>query len=234
MLNTFDDIKTEFLVRLHGNTGFSWFTDTIINDWINQAHRFSAGYKKWPFTEGKVSTTYAADSNDVGLGYPEGWKTDSIRILQVGGKRFQKVNIYDYLAYREDYSNGEDKIYSDYSRSYYVNPNADVSGSTVLWGQYIPAALDTTNVNATTVFSGAEEEGNYAIIELMMSYFAMRDDNSEQSEFHFKRAIGILDEIWKNIQSEQFGYHTKDRGMFKRINVLEGTRQDELLRRDQF
>lgn len=234
MLNTLDDIRTEFLVRLHGNTAYSWFTDTILNDWTNQAHRFAASYKKWAFTEGRVETTYAADSNDRGTVYPEGWKTDSIRILQVGGKRFQKINFYDYLAYREDYTSGADKVYSDHGRLYFINPNADASGTTTLWGQFLPAQLDTTNANATTVFSGAEEEGNYAIIELMESYFSTRNDDPEQSEFHFKRAENILNTLWQKIQDEQFAYQTKDRGLWKRFDVLEGTKQDELLRRDQF
>ncbi len=78
---TQNEIKTDIIVQGGISTSVGFFTDTILNTWIDKAHKWAAGYKKWPFTEGRVSTTYVADAStdEVGFTYPEGWKPDSIR-----------------------------------------------------------------------------------------------------------------------------------------------------------
>ena len=53
------DIITEVLVRGGKNTTSGWVTDTMLNNWVSMAHRWAAGYKPWPFSEGRVSTTFA-------------------------------------------------------------------------------------------------------------------------------------------------------------------------------
>src|SRR3990167_8939855 len=151
-MRTFYDIKDEIIVQLGISTSVAFYTDAILDDWLDKAHKWTAGFKKWTVTEGRVSTTYVADSaTEVVFNYPEGWKPDSIRLLQVGGKRFKKTNFYRYQAFREDSSNSQDKIFSDFGRLYFINPNADVSGTTTFWGQYTPATWDYTDNTALTV-----------------------------------------------------------------------------------
>lgn len=238
MLNTLGDIEQDVLVKLQSSTSIAFHTEAILDEWINIAHRFTAGYKKWPFTEGRVSTTYASlvtDETDNLRGeYPEGWKHDSIRILQVGGKRFQKTNYEDFLIYREEQEGGTDKIFTDFGGNYYINPNADASGSVVVWGQYTPAQFDNTDKTAQTVFSNRDEDGNEAIVEEVLSYALSRQRNVEESLLHHQRAVQILEGIWQRMKDEQFGYQTKDRGIFKRVDVLEGATRDEIFKRDQF
>src|SRR3990167_9454531 len=107
MLNTQADLISETLVRMGITTTVGFITDVMLNDWSIQAHRWAAGYKKWPFTEGRVSTTYASmEEND----YPEGWKTDSVRILTLGGYRFEKKNFEDYQIFREVEPSATDRI----------------------------------------------------------------------------------------------------------------------------
>src|SRR3990167_7720510 len=146
-MTTNTQIKNDILVKLGVSTTVAFYTDTILNDWLDQAHKWGAGYKKWPFTEGRVSTTYVADSTDVEVGfpYPEGWKTDSIRFLTVGGKRFNKKNFYKYQEWREDNGTDKSKYCSDFGLTYYINPRADVSGTIMVWGQYTPLTIDSTD-----------------------------------------------------------------------------------------
>lgn len=230
-MQTFGDIKTEVLVRLSASTTMAFYTDLILNTEIDMAHKWAAAYKKWPFTEGRVSTTYAASGE---FPYPEGWKSNSVRMLQVGGLRFDKIGYADFLQYLEDNVNGTDKVFSDYGRTLFVNVNSPVSGTMTAYGQYTPAAIDFTDLTAQTVFSTAEEDGNEAIIKEVMSFCMDREKKYVLKDLYHNEAMGILETIWKRYGDEQFAYQTKNRGMWKRFDIFKGLQQSELFKRDQF
>jgi hypothetical protein len=233
-INQVSEIIGEVLVRNNRTTTDAFVTDAMLQDWTRDAHTWAASRYKWPFTEARVSSTYVEDSADDGRDFPEGWKADSIRFLQVGGKRFTKLNFQNYLKFREDFSSDSKKVFSDFGRLYYVNPNADVSGTITFWGQYQPT-IDPTAPTATTIFSTFDEEGNEAIVEKMSSYLKRREHLIQEAELHDQRATSKLDEIWKRIQDEQHAYqNVEDEGIFKRIDILSGVQRDELFRRDQF
>ena len=235
MLNTIGDIRDEVLVRLNASTTVAFYTDAILNDWVNQAYRWAAAMHKWPFTERRDNLT-AWSSGTEDYAYPTDFKSDSIRILQVGTERLQKTNFDDYQIYREENSTGSDKIFSDLGRRYYINPFIDASGTITVWGQFTPAQLDFTDTptTTTTVFSNAEEEGNEAVVLEIMNYAKLRENKVNEALLHHQRAQEVLEGIWQRIKDEQFSYQTKNRSIFKRINVLEGAIDDELLKRDQF
>lgn len=237
MLNNAGDIITEVLVRNNRNTTDGFITDANLQDWLRQANVWASSVHKWPFTEGRSSTTYSTSISDENgltyIPYPEGWKADSIRILTIGGKRLQKLNFSDFLRFTEDNPGSTERIYSDYGRQIYVNVRADVSGTMTSYGQYTPA-LDPTDLTATTIFSNYDEEGNEAIVEKMSSFLKRREHLANEAELHDKRALEKLEEIWVRWKDEQFAYQTKDRSLFKSFDVISGRYSDDILNRDQF
>jgi len=236
-MRTTPDIKDDIIIQLGVSTSVGFYTDAILDDWIDKAHKWSAAYKKWPMTEGRVTTTYVADSTsvEVGFNYPEGWKADSIRLLQVGGARFKKLNFGKYQEFREDWPNDQRKVFSDFGALYFINPRADVSGTTTLWGQFTPATLDATDNTAVTIFSDFAEEGNEAIIEEVISYAKKKEKKLQESFAHHEKAKVILNEIWERIKDEQFGYQVvEDEGLFKRIDIVEGDFFSDLVRRNRW
>jgi len=232
MINTQGDIINDVLVQSNVSTTAGFYTDSMLSTFASKAQTWAAARHKWPFTEGRVSTTFAGTEEN---GYPEGWKPDSIRILQVGGKLLKKVGYADFLRYKEDYPQGTEKIYSDHGGLYFINTASGVSGTTVLWGQFLPPKLDATDTSALTVFSGTAEEGNEAIVEEMISYCLKREKNLTESVAHHQNAVLILDGLWKRIQDEQYQNHTiAGDGMFKRFSVVEGGFKEDIFKRDQF
>lgn len=225
MLNQ-GEIINEFLVRNSANTSVGFYTDAICRDWADQGHKWASGYHKWPFTEGRYSTTFASlvtgeDGYLIGV-YPEGWKSDSIRMMKIGGYEVGKREFYKFTKYLEDNVGDTSRIFSDYMRVYYVNPNIDVSGTVTLWGQYTPLGFDGTLPATETVFTG-EEEGNEAIVEEMMSYARKREKKLSEALAHHKEAQRILDEIWERIKAEQYNYQVPPNdGMFERFSVIDG------------
>lgn len=233
MLNTLGDIQTEVLVRGNYDTTLSFITQTQLDNWIDQAHRWAASYKKFPFTEKRDISANTSDSDEM-HNYPSDFKTDSIRILTVNGKRLRKVNFDDYLRHKEEQSSSNDRIFADFNRVYYINPNIDISGTIFAYGQYLVDGLDKTDLTATTVFSNHEEDGNEAIVEKVLAAASQREGKIQEANQHFGNAANTLDAIWKRVTDEQFGYHPKGEGMWERIDVVEGDYHNELFKRDQF
>ena len=228
-MRTRDDIFTEVLVRNNRTTTDGFVSDTMLKSWYKEAHVFCAGAFKWPFTEGKTSTTYSTSVIDelgnVTVSYPEGWKADSIRVLTIGGKQMKKLEFKSFLRYLEEnsqnYANNNSRIYSDYARQLYVNVGADVSGTLTAYGQYMPI-IDVTDETGLTIFSDFDEEGNEAIVEEMTSHLKKREHLPEEAILHHKNAVEKLAEIYKKIGDEQYGYQTKDQSMFDFIDVVRG------------
>lgn len=237
MINTIGELITEVLVRNNRTTTDSFVTDSILMDWAEDANVWATSVHKWPFTEGRQSTTYTTSiTDDNGLPYmpyPEGWKADSIRILTVGGKRMEKIEFNSFLRFLEDNPASNERIYSDYSRQIYVNVGSNVSGTMTAYGQYTPV-VDGTDLTAKTVFSGFDEEGNEALVEKMTSYLKRREHLPQEAELHDQRALAKLEEIWQRIKDEQFNYKTKDRSMFERFDVLTGETITDQFKRDRF
>lgn len=236
-LNTIGEIKAEFLVRGGTSTTSGFINDTMLNDWVDQSYKRAVAHKKWPFTEGRVSSTFASNTDEDGIQvmeYPEGWRSDSIRLLQIGGKTFGKKNFYQFKRYIEENTSTADRIYSDFNRRIYINPNSSAGGTTVAWGQYTPM-LDVTDEDSTTVFSQGEVEGNEAIVEFMLSFLELRRQNADKSDRHVKNGVEKLEAIWKRVGDEQFEYQTlPGEGMFRRVDVIHGDYRGDIFKRDQF
>jgi len=219
-MDSIPEIKNAFTVRMGVSTTLAYYTDSIINDFVKNAVVWGSGYKKWPFTEGRVSTTWSTSEESL---YPEGWKPDSIRYLKIGGKRMQKLDFESYERFREDQPDAEDRVYSDRGNLYFINPNVDASGTTVMWGQYIPYVDE---VSDSTPFSFKNSDGNEAIVQRMMAFAKEKENKIDESISYYNKAKEILDGVWKQIQDEQFAYQSKNRGMFEHFDVLIGTNND--------
>lgn len=225
-------IKTEILVRSGKDTTSSWLSESFLNDWINQAHRWASGYKPWPYTQGRLSTTYAG----VEEMFVEGYKADSFRFIQIGGDRLQRINFEDYQIFKEEQSASTDRVYSTYGGLVYINPNCGMSGTLVAYGQYQPAEIaDGDENDATeTVFSPMGDEGNEAIINKVLGYIANREGDINKANNSDILAKTNLEELWRRVQDEQFTAHTKDRGMWERLDVINGNYYDDALDTDRF
>ena len=252
-LRTQGDIITDFLVKMNQSTTVGFYTDLILTTWASNAHSWAAARYKWPMTEGRYSTTSASlgtsEDGYTTLQYPDGFRSDSVRLLTIGGKHYFKKNFYKFQSFLEDNTGDSSKIFSDFNRTILINPGAsDLSGTVVAWGQINPAPLASDagiqDPSATTIFTDAENDGNEAIVHKMMSYALMREKSPTSivrgkmvsgAAFNESIAEGILASIWQRIQDEGFGYQdTLNEGMYKRFDVLRGGFKEDIFRRDQF
>src|SRR3990167_200477 len=235
MLNNVGDLITEVLVRNNRTTTDGFITDAMLQDWTRDAHTWATGHHKWPFTEDRDQTlTFSAEEVPYSS-FNVKFKADSIRILQVGGFRLKKLNFEDYQIFKEELPGSEERVFSDFGRTVFINPTIDVSGTLTAWGQYQPS-IDPTDVAATTNFSSYDEEGNEALVEKMTCYLKRREHLPDEAELHDQKAGVKLDELWKRIQDEQYAYQTSPErgGMFERIDIIGGGLRTDIFKRDQF
>lgn len=230
-MRTRDDIFNQLLVRNNLTTTDTFVTDATLKTWFTDAHIWSSSFHKWPMTEGRVSTTFTG-SEEWAL---EGYKADSFRIMQIGGKRLTKLNFEDYQTFREEEPSANDRVFSSFGKLVYINPYVDLTGTLVAYGQYQPY-VDVTDETGITIFTDWNDEGNEGVLEKMSSYLKRRLGNNEAAELHDQRAAAKLEEVWKRYQEEQFKKqtHPDSGGMFKRFDVIHGAQSDELIKRDQF
>lgn len=235
MLNTVGDLITEVLVRNNRTTTDSFITDAMLQDWVRDAHVWATAFRKWPFTEVRDQTLTFSTEEVPYSSFAVKFKADSIRILQIGGKRLQKLAFEDYQIFKENVPQSNERVFSDFGRTLFINANADVSGTITAWGQYQPS-IDPTDLSATTMFSSYDEEGNEALVEKMTCYLKRREHIPDEAELHDQRAAAKLTEVWERSQNEQYAYQTSPErgGMFERIDILNGGRASDLFKRDQF
>lgn len=235
-LRTTADIIGEVLVRNNRTTTDSFITDAMLQDWLRDGNTYTTTQYKWPLSEVRDKSTAWTGTEEVPYtDFTVDYKADAIRILQIGDKRFTKTTFEDYLRFREDEPSANDRIFADYGRTLYINPNADASGTIAAYGQWTPQ-IDPTDATATTMFSTFDEEGNEAIVEKMTSYLKRREHLPDEAELHDQRTDAILGKLWKKIQNEQFNYKAgpTSEGMWKRFDVLEGGFREDVFNRDQF
>lgn len=237
MLKSQTDIKNDVIVKLGISTTAQFYTDAILDDWVQEAHRWATSYKKYPFTEGRVETTYATGSGSGGDEFFfEGYKSDTFRIMKIDKYLLEKLNFEDYLMMRERTPDSTDRVYTDFGKLVYINPKIDKSGTLTAYGQYTPTDPDMTGAEADTIFADGNEEGNTAIVEEVLSYAKLRERNVNESQAHHERAMSLLDGLVQNIENEQFDYKTHDTrgGMWERIDVVNGTIPKDFNNTNQF
>lgn len=248
MLVTLGDIKNDVLVKLNQGTSQGFYTDTLLNTWFNECYMYCASKYKWPMTQSKDTSLTFSQGTEI-YAVPAQFKTDSIRVLQIGTSptiyNIGKTEFEDYMYFREWMTTASDRIWTEFTRNIYINPNMDVAGVITLYGQKNITSLDGTNSDATntTIFSGAEEEGNEAIAYRMLGLAMMKEKRigqgakgklSGEGQVYLSMSDSILDAIWKRITDERYAYQNRNKEMFRRLNVLKGGYQEEIFKRDQF
>jgi hypothetical protein len=199
------------------------FSQTELLDSLSVANKKIKARWPWPMTEGRRNMAYSTEEQD----YPSDMKSDSVYMLLIGGKRYDKKNFQSYQVYREDQPDRDEKIFSDWNRTLFINPNAGASGTIVCYGQVILTDINTSA--STTVFSVAEPEIDEAMVQL--AYAELLDSekmkNPQKAQVVRQNAFAVVDGVWDTIKLKQYTYQDKSAQMFKGIDVLNGNVDDD-------
>ncbi len=175
------------------------FTDTDLGEWLNLGVLRAWDYKPWPFTEGaKTITTISAEYYD----YPDGLMEGSAYLIMVGGKCYRKLLFKDYLKFKEDYPNDDDKVWAEHKTYIFINQKSYTVGNTLdVFGKLKSPKLSATSdpLPFSPIADNNEYSGNQAIVLLAYAEAlgSEKKKNPTQARQEEKRAFEILDLLWK-------------------------------------
>jgi len=219
----FEEFCSKLNIDWSDITSNDLFSETELTRWLTIARDEIVAKHPWPITEGKRDLAVVGGQEE--YRYWSDMKSDSIRYLSVNGKRYRKLLFESYLKYREDYSSGQGRYFSDRARRIYINPLVTDFANTIRAYGQIQVSIAINSTITTTIFSDAEPEIDEAIIQLAYSIALSSEKmkNPTQGRKERTESFEKVDGIWDKIATRQHTYQTKDKPMFRKLNILEGT-----------
>jgi len=227
---TYKELKEALQDRLSASATNTFWTPTMIGEWINRGVLWATNLYRWPFTEGAEYTKSRANARyydypkDTADGVPA-FKSDSIRFCQIEQsdgkmKEYTKTRYVDFMRYIENNEDGTDKIFSDYRRRIFINPVVSVSDRKIcIWGQEKSKKLAADADE--TPFAEGEETGDEAIIHYAMAIALRKGRRYNEAAAERAEAFNLLQEIWNRVEMEQAQYRTKSAPLFDVPNFFE-------------
>lgn len=200
------------------------FDSAQIKRWLNMAKDKALSYRKWPFLEATGTDLIESGGS---YPYPTLAKTKSVWLITVDGERFVKISYEDYLKYLEEFSSGDNKVWSEYDRTIHINGNAVIVGNAVImYGQI--GVVDMSTGTDKTPFDEAEPSGDEAVIKFAraIALGSEKLKNPVKATKENSEAKDILDDIWNRLMENKPREVRKSRPRLKRINILTGTTRD--------
>ena len=207
------------------------FTWNDLDSWINLACLEVWDYADWTFKEKAYTTTTVASQEY--YDYPGDFVSDSIYLLRVAGTdglldTYQKIRYTDFMQYRENSPTGQNKLWADHRRWYFINPKAfnDAAGRSIeIWGMLRLTELtaSTTALPFSPDTEGNENSGNHAIVKLA---YAMALESEKKNEP--QKATLIRNEAYQTLKlladkeaERQADYEVYGRPFFKHTPLFD-------------
>ena len=203
------------------------FSMDDLNDYINLAALEVWDYARWIFTEKAYTVTGGTVASQEYYDYPDDFQSDSIFLLRVEDengdiKTYKKIRYTDYMQYRENYDEGEEKLWADHNRSYFINPNAwdNIAGRDIeVWGRIVMTTMtdSTTPMPFSPNTDNDENSGNHAIVKLAYS-FALNSEKKNQAQQGIivrQEAYQMIEILAKREREDQADYEVYDTPQFK-------------------
>jgi len=213
-LDTLGNIVEACQDDLNVDDNSTLYPQAVIKRAINRAYRKVGGLFPFPELQDAKETTSQTDQEY--YDYPQTWRSNSIWKLTVtpsGGteERYGEdpdgspLSFDDYLNWKEDYPDSEDKKWANQWRRYFIWPILTASTSTItIWGIKVVTAL--SDDSDTTVFSYSTPEANEAIELEAVAILKSKGDEEKSSQFRSTEAKQILAVAWEKIKQEMAKY----------------------------
>lgn len=216
-------------IRAGTNDLYNW---DDIDSWVNLAIQEVWDYHRWIFSE-KAYTTSTVASQEY-YDYPDDFISDSIYLLRITDSQalyetYKKIRFQDYIKYREDTPTGENALWADHNRQYFVNPERwnNTAGRTI----EIHGRMRCDNLTSSTgllPFStdsdNEENAGNHAIVKLAyaMVLDSEKKNNPNKATKIRQEAYQTFEILAKREREDLADYEAYERPFFKRQTLFGG------------
>lgn len=217
---TFAQLYAEVENRLSTSADTTYITPTMVKLWVNMAYHWVLSFKKWPHLEDTGTDLIDATGK---YPYPTRMKTKSAYLITVAAKRYRKIRYEDYLAYLEDDSTGDDKVWAEFDGYIYINGNScSVGDAVIIFGQI--EVVDLSSDSDTTLFASVEPVIEEAIIRRATATgLAKYGNDKNEAIIEEKAAADLVGIVFDRIRDNAPREMLKKTKRFRRLDVLKGT-----------
>lgn len=211
--------RTALQYDLSVETTDVFYTETIIDTFVNRAIKAIANLYPWQETQRAIKRDTAAGVDY--YSYPNNIRTDSVYILTVDGEEYKKVTFRDFIRYQENNSGGTEKIYSDYRKKLFIypTPSTDGTGNINAWGHEVPDELSADTDTHIFSYQSVLEEA----IQMYAKGLALikgRGSHYERGKALMGDALTMAQNEWKAQQRRQGEYKNVETVMWDYQDLL--------------
>ncbi len=207
------------------------FSIQDIKDYLNNGCKRAWDYKPWTFTEKTYKFTLTSGMLTAGyVDYPNNFEDESTYRLEIpvaNYGEFTKKDFADYQKWFNDYPTDTSKLWSEHERFIFINMNAVSAGLEVdISGKLRAPTLsaDADLLPFSPYDDNDENSGNQAVVLLAYAdaLSSEKKKNPTQAALEEKRALGILDNVWKPIGERRAQKTSQNRPFFQTQDYFSG------------
>lgn len=191
------NIKDKLKPKLYAVGTSTYFTDTRIEDQIDDSYVTVAGARQWPdIKKGFVTHTEAGEDY---YDYPDNCQSESVFKISVDGESdYEKWDFEDFMKEVEDNPNSTVKKFAEYGRQIFIFPTPTTTGSAnlILWGVIQAAAM--TDDGDVTMFTDWDDTLNEAVEQDAYGNLIQNKDPNK-SLAAIANSEKIITRAWKKI-----------------------------------
>jgi hypothetical protein len=234
---TLSDFKTQLKDDLSSDQNVdNFYTDAYLTRKINDANKWATS--RYPWAENEEAYKFAPDLNGTTTiegetgkpqewyDYPADYITDQMtRAVVQNDPEWRKTNYKEYMDYRYNNPTGTDKIWTDYNRQVFFNPNAlpstgDLTNAIVVWGHKIATPL-TLTTDVTYFYSNDGVEQSMYKKALAQCYKKGRGSMFDRGVALEQEAENDLAVCYQKYRRSQASYESKDGVVMLPIQIIQ-------------
>jgi len=197
-----------------------FYTETILNRFINRAHRTLANLYPWQEVQkAKKRSTQA------GQEYYDYWddiRTDSVFLLKVDGKEHKKINFRELERLKESNPNSTDRYYSDFGRRLFIFPvpTTDGTDNVHAWGHETPGEMTDDTDKHIFYNQNVLSEALY-MYSNGLALMKGRGSHYDRGKALISDAIAMSRNEWTSQQLRQSEYKNTETTAWEHLDIMQ-------------
>lgn len=221
-METLGDIRQALEDDLSVETTDVFYTQALLNRYINRAYKAIANLYPWQETQRALKRDTIANQEYVT--YPDNLKTDSVNYITVDGEEHKLISFRDYQRFKEEHPNSTKKLASDYRRKLFIHPTPTTNGNGNInvWGNEVPDELSGDSAQHIFAYQSVLEEAIY-MYALGLALMKGRGSHYERGKTMLGDAFTMARNEWTSQRRRQAEYRTENAQMWEAYDYLDET-----------
>lgn len=223
-METLGDLRQALQDDLSVETTDVFYSETLLNRYINRAYRAIANLHPWQETQRGLKRSSIA--NQEYLTYPNNLRTDSVFFITVDGVEHKLIQFREFERHKEANPGNTKKLASDWRRKLFIHPTptTDGNGNVKVWGHEVPDELASDSDQHIFGHQSVLEEAIFMYAN-GLALMKGRGTHYERGKALLGDAITMANNEWEVQKQRQAEYRTEATQMWENYDLLDETGQ---------